>query len=165
MQQEERAVGSVSWDIYREYIRASSSIWNLWLVIFLLVIAQGANIVTSLWLSWWTSNNFDLATGEYIGVYAALGVLQSLLMFAFATTLTSFCTTASKVMLHRAISSALRAPMSFFDTTPIGRIINRFSKDVDTMDNILTDDIRFFLYVIAVITSVFCLTIAYYHYS
>jgi ATP-binding cassette, subfamily C (CFTR/MRP), member 1 len=164
MQQEERAVGSVSWDIYREYIRASSSIWNLWLVIFIMVIAQGANIVTSLWLSWWTSNNFDLTTGEYIGVYAALGVLQSLLMFVFATTLTSLCTTASKVMLHRAISSALRAPMSFFDTTPIGRIINRFSKDVDTMDNILTDDIRFFLYLIAVITSVFCLTIAYYHY-
>jgi ABC-type lipoprotein export system ATPase subunit len=85
MQQEERAVGSVSWDIYREYFRASGSIWNLWLVIFILVIAQGANIITSLWLSWWTSNNFDLATGEYIGVYAALGVLQSLLMFAFAT--------------------------------------------------------------------------------
>ncbi|KAE9379682.1 putative ABC transporter [Stipitochalara longipes BDJ] len=164
MQQEERAVGSVSWDIYREYIEASSSVWNLWLVLFILVIAQGSNIVTSLWLSWWTSNNFDLATGEYIGVYAALGVLQSFLMFAFATTLTFLCTTASKVMLHRAISSTLRAPMSFFDTTPIGRIINRFSKDVDTIDNILTDDIRFFLYLSATITSVFGLTIAYYHY-
>lgn len=164
MQLEDRAVGSVSWDIYRNYIKASGSLWNLWLVIFILVVAQGANIVTSLWLSWWTSKRLDLATGEYIGAYAALGVAQSLLMFVFATTLTSFCTTASKVMLHRAISSTLRVPMSFFDTTPIGRIINRFSKDVDTMDNILTDDIRFFLYLIAAITSVFCLTIAYYHY-
>jgi len=164
MQQEERAVGSVGWDVYREYIKASSSIWNLWLVGFLLVIAQGSNIVTSLWLSWWTSQKFDLVTGEYIGIYAALGVLQSLLMFSFATTLTFLCTTASKVMLHRAISSALRAPMSFFDTTPIGRIINRFSKDVDTMDIILIDDFRFFLYLVATITSVFSLTIAYYHY-
>ncbi|KAN0114469.1 P-loop containing nucleoside triphosphate hydrolase protein [Hyaloscypha variabilis] len=164
MQQEERAVGSVSWDIYREYIKASSSVWNLWLVIFLIVIAQSSNIATSLWLSWWTSKRFDLAMGEYIGVYAGLGVLQSILMFSFATTLTFLCTTASKVMLHRAISNTLRAPMSFFDTTPIGRIINRFSKDVDTMDNILIDDIRFFLYLVATITSVFCLTIAYYHY-
>lgn len=164
MQQEERAVGSVSWDIYREYTKASGSIWNLGLVIFLIVIAQGANIVTSLWLSWWTSKKFDLATGVYIGVYAALGVLQALLMFTFAVILTSLCTRASKVMLHSAISSTLRAPMSFFDTTPIGRITNRFSKDVDTMDNTLTDDFRFFLYIIATITSVFCLTIAYYYY-
>lgn len=164
MQQEERAVGSVSWDIYREYTKASSSIWNLGLVIFIVVIAQGANIVTSLWLSWWTSKKFDFATGVYIGVYASLGVLQAFLMFVFAATLTSLCTKASKVMLHRAISSALRAPMSFFDTTPIGRITNRFSKDVDTMDNVITDDLRFFLYIIATITSVFCLTIAYYHY-
>ena len=164
MQQEERAVGSVSWEIYREYTKASGSIWNLALAIFPMAIAQSANIVTSLWLSWWTSKKFHLATGEYIGGYAALAVLQSLLLFTSATVLTSLCTRASKAMLHRAISNTLRAPMSFFDTTPVGRIINRFSKDVDTMDNNLTDDLRFFLFLIATIVSVFCLTIAYYYY-
>ncbi len=59
-------------------------------------------------------------------------------MFFFAISLTVFGTTASKVMMNRAMRRVLRAPMSFFDTTPLGRITNRFSKDVDIMDNNLT---------------------------
>lgn len=42
------------------------------------------------------------------------------------------------VNLHRrAIERVMRAPMSMFDTTPLGRIMNRFSKDMDTIDNTL----------------------------
>ena len=73
-------------------------------------------------------------------------------------------TNSSKKMLHRAIYRALRAPMSFFDTTPLGRITNRFSRDVDVMDNNLTDAIRMYLLTLAMILSVFSLIIAYFHY-
>ncbi|KHN95796.1 ABC transporter family protein [Metarhizium album ARSEF 1941] len=163
MQQEERAESSVPWSVYGAYVRASGSILNAPLVIVLLVISQGGNIATGLWLSWWTSDKFGYSTGEYIGIYAALGAVQSLLMFAFSVTLSMLGTNSSKVMLRDAVQRVLRAPMSFFDTTPLGRITNRFSRDVDVTDNSLTDAIRMYLFTLSMVTAVFALIIAYFH--
>ncbi|KAI9852566.1 MAG: hypothetical protein M1824_001855 [Vezdaea acicularis] len=164
MQAEERAVKSVSWGVYKSYIASSGSLLNAPLVIMLLILSQGANIATSLWLSWWTSNKFGFSMGQYIGAYAGLGVVQALMMFIFSVALTVTGTQASKVMLGKAMKRALRAPMSFFDTTPLGRITNRFSKDVDTMDNTLTDAMRMYFFTLSMIISVFILIIVYFHY-
>lgn len=164
MQQEERAVKSVSWSVYDAYIRASGSLLNGPMIVFLLILSQGANITTSLWLSWWTSNKFGYPEGTYIGAYAALGVVQALLMFAFSVCLSILGTRSSRVLLQQAMTRVLRAPMSFFDTTPLGRITNRFAKDVDTMDNNLTDAIRMYFFTLAMIISVFILIIVYFHY-
>ena len=164
MQQEERAVKSVGWNVYDAYIRASGSIFYGPLVLTVLVISQGANIATSLWLSWWTSNKWGYSTGTYIGIYAVLGVVQAFLMFAFSVLLSVLGTRSSRVMLQRAMTRVLRAPMSFFDTTPLGRITNRFAKDVDIMDNNLTDAMRMYFFTLAMVTSVFILIIVYFHY-
>ena len=164
MQQEERAVKSVPWSVYGAYIRASGSIFFGPAVLFLLVISQCANIATSLWLSYWVSDVFGLSEGAYIGIYAALGVVQALLMFSFSISLSILGTTASRVMLNKAMTRVLRAPMSFFDTTPLGRITNRFSKDVDIMDNNLTDAMRMYFFTLAMIVSVFTLIIVFFHY-
>lgn len=164
MQSEERAVSSVPWSVYAAYIRASGSIFNGPLVLGLLVISQGANIATSLWLSFWTADKYGFQMGVYIGVYAGLGAVQAMLQFAFMVSLTICGTRASKILLRLAVGRALRAPMSFFDTTPLGRITNRFSRDVDVMDNSLPDAMRMYFLSIAGIISVFALIIAYFHY-
>ena len=154
MQTEERNTSSVDWKVYKAYILASGTFLSAPGIILLLLLAQGANLTTTLWLSYWTSDKFGLSNGTYIGVFAGLGVAQSALMFAFAFWLTIAGTTSSKTLMAQAMERVLRAPMSFFDTTPVGRIINRFSKDVDVMDNGLTDAMRMYFITLAMISSV-----------
>jgi ATP-binding cassette subfamily C (CFTR/MRP) protein 1 len=56
------------------------------------------------------------------------------------------CWTAARVMHIIMLCSILRAPLTFFDTTPTGRIIGRFAKDVDVVDTTLPQQISDSIY-------------------
>ena len=74
-----------------------------------------------------------------MGIYAVLGVSQALSAFANGVVFAALIYASSRRLHSDAITRVLHAPMVFFETTPIGRIMNRFSKDIDTMDNMLAD--------------------------
>ena len=80
-----------------------------------------------------------------MGIYAALGISLTFTFFTSGATVGLLTYSASKTLHRIAITSVMRAPMSYFETTPIGRIMNRFSKDIDTIDNTLSDSMRMFL--------------------
>ncbi|KAL2812956.1 P-loop containing nucleoside triphosphate hydrolase protein [Aspergillus granulosus] len=165
MQQEEKATDSVGWSVWKAYIDASGSYFHAIAILFFLALANVINVWTSLWLSYWTSDHYPaLNTGQYIGIYAGLGAGSVILMFVFSTYMTTAGTNASKTMLQRAMTRVLRAPMSFFDTTPLGRITNRFSKDIQVMDNELCDAMRMYSLTITMIVSIIVLIIVFYHY-
>ncbi|KAL4899840.1 hypothetical protein BDW74DRAFT_106486 [Aspergillus multicolor] len=165
MQQEEKATDSVGWAVWKAYIRASGSYFNAVAILFLLALANVVNVWTNLWLSYWTSDHYpSLSTGQYIGIYAGLGAGSALTMFIFSTYMTTAGTNASRKLLQLAMTRVLRAPMSFFDTTPLGRITNRFSKDIGVMDNELCDAMRMYAITITMIVSIMILIIVFYHY-
>lgn len=74
----------------------------------------------------------------YISVYALIGVLYSLLATfrIFVTFFTGI--RASNRIFKRVLTTILRARLRFFDKTPLGRIMNRFSKDIESVDQELT---------------------------
>jgi ATP-binding cassette, subfamily C (CFTR/MRP), member 1 len=88
MQIEERAVGSVAWSVYAEYAKAGGGLWVIPAIIFTVMCCNGVNIATSLWLSYWTSNKYNLSEGTYVGIYAALGASQAVFFFIFGYALT-----------------------------------------------------------------------------
>lgn len=55
--------------------------------------------------------------------------------------LLSSTVTASVALHNQLLGHILRLPKSFFDTNPAGRVLNRFSKDVETMDSVLNQSI------------------------
>ena len=64
----------------------------------------------------------------FIGIYGALGFGYSLMVF-FASIFQAFGGIAASARFHKnMLATVIRAPMSFFDTTPMGRIVNRFTR-------------------------------------
>ena len=98
---------------------------------------------------------------EYLGVYAAFGLGQSILVLFSSFTLALGGIMASVLIHKRLLINILRLPMSFFDTTPSGRILNRFSKDIYTIDELIPRSVNFFLsMLLSVISTIFVISFA-----
>ena len=92
-----------------------------------------------------------------MGIYAVLGVSLTITSFTSGAAIGLLTYYASKSLHRKAITSIMHAPMSFFETTPLGRIMNRFSKDIDTVDDTISDSLRMFLMTFANIIGSFVL--------
>ncbi|KAG1785703.1 ABC transporter [Suillus plorans] len=136
MQEEERNTGSIKWGVYREYVAAAHGPVLLPLLLLSVILMQCSSIMSSYWLIYWEE--------ECTGIYAALGVSQALTMFMMGGVLAILTYYASQQLHGRSIQRVMYAPMSFFETTPLGRIMNRFTKDIDTVDNLIGDSFRIF---------------------
>ncbi|XP_040163162.1 multidrug resistance-associated protein 1 isoform X4 [Anopheles arabiensis] len=145
---EKSETGSVKWEVYKHYLKSIGLTLSVATVI-LNMIFQGFSIGSNLWLSRWstddTAGNDTSRRDMYLGVYGAFGAGQVLANFVATLTFALGSLYAAKTMHELLLRYVLHWPMSLFDTTPLGRVLNRFSKDVDTVDNTLPQLIRSFL--------------------
>ncbi|KAL8736829.1 MAG: hypothetical protein Q9181_002293 [Wetmoreana brouardii] len=133
--------GKVKWDVYGEYAKTSNLI-AVAIYMTVLVGGQTAQVGGSLWLKSWSEVNQQYGAnpdvGKYIGVYFAFGVGSAALSVIQTLILWIFCSIEASRKLHERMAYAIfRSPMSFFETTPTGRILNRFSSDIYRVDEVL----------------------------
>ncbi|KAJ2497314.1 hypothetical protein GGH96_005197 [Coemansia sp. RSA 1972] len=142
--------GHVEWSTYYTYVKACG-LRNALLFTVALLLASVSNICANMWLKHWASSNtgtdLNLAPFNstavhsvfyYLFIYGGLGLLGASMSSLQSLLLWTRCSIRASTKIHQnMLHSVLRSPMSFFDTTPIGRILNRFSSDLQRCDEIL----------------------------
>uniref|UniRef100_A0A8C3UVU2 ABC-type glutathione-S-conjugate transporter n=1 Tax=Catharus ustulatus TaxID=91951 RepID=A0A8C3UVU2_CATUS len=134
--------------VFWQYMKAVGPVISL-VICFLYCCQNAAAIGANVWLSDWTNepvvNGTQHNTGMRIGVYAALGLLQGLLVLVSSFTLAMGGISAARTLHAALLENKFHTPQSFYDTTPTGRIINRFSKDIYVIDEVIPPTILMFL--------------------
>ncbi|XP_073676055.1 LOW QUALITY PROTEIN: ATP-binding cassette sub-family C member 5 [Garra rufa] len=153
MQAEEKGSGAVAWPVYAAYIKAAGGPLAFIVNILLFLFTTGSIAFSNWWLSHWIrqgSGNSSLLQGNetvesdsmrlnpHIQYYSRVYVL-SMGVALFLKTVRGLvfvkCTVRAASVLHdKLFKTLLLSPMRFFDTTPLGRILNRFSRDMDEVD-------------------------------
>ncbi|XP_061382567.1 multidrug resistance-associated protein 1 isoform X1 [Danaus plexippus] len=147
---EKTETGSVKWSVYKHYLTSVGLVASALTVLMNLVL-QVFQVGSNYWLSEWSNDNSMLVNGTvdksrrdlYLGVYGGLGIGQvvSVSVSSLALYLGTLC--AARALHAALLMGVLRAPtIGFFDCTPVGRALNRFSKDVDVLDNVLPMTLR-----------------------
>lgn len=144
---EEAAVGSIGIGVYLRYIRSIG--WTFAsLALLLNIVNQVVQVYSNTWLSQWSARpdaNEPEVRDLYLGVFGAFGLGQAIALLGSSLFVALGCLNAAQVLHQNLLYQVMRLPMAFFDTTPLGRIMNRFSKDVDVVDTILPDRIRLWM--------------------
>jgi ATP-binding cassette subfamily C (CFTR/MRP) protein 4 len=157
--EEERAHGRISMKTYCQYIIAGGGYIFTGIVVLIFILTEANIVISDWWITDWAhcrnDSNINLSSmplcflsdvdhiGIYSGLVASLIVFATLRIFLFVLLMLN----SSRVLHNRMFGKILRAPILFFDTNPIGRVLNRFSKDVGFLDDTLIQISYYYLIV------------------
>lgn len=151
IEDEEKNEGSVAYSTYTFYIKAGGFVF-FWLSIFFSAISQSFTLLGAFWLSHWgdvasyaSQTNRPLSGDSnitYLNTYALLIMVGIAFLIARSLSLVQLRLGCSLKLHDELLQRILAAPVSFFDVTPTGRILNRFSSDILTVDEELSETIN-----------------------
>eukprot|EP00058_Branchiostoma_floridae_P018300 XP_002603789.1 hypothetical protein BRAFLDRAFT_86619 [Branchiostoma floridae] len=164
--EEDREKGHVSWSVYKDFVTSGTGVWGVLLAILLNIAYQSLYMLTDWWFTYWanqylkegrnvstSSSDINLTVNGtitqanasaavldityYVTVSAALTATVLVLSILRAVFLFYMCLSSSRSLHNQMFAAIIRVPILFFDTNPVGRILNRFSKDVGLLDHLL----------------------------
>ncbi|XP_029326361.1 multidrug resistance-associated protein 1 isoform X2 [Mus caroli] len=149
MEADKAQTGQVQLSVYWNYMKAIG-LFITFLSVFLFLCNHVSALASNYWLSLWTDDppvvNGTQANRNFrLSVYGALGILQGVSIFGYSMAVSIGGIFASRRLHLDLLYNVLRSPMSFFERTPSGNLVNRFSKELDTVDSMIPQVIKMFM--------------------
>lgn len=135
--QEEKAVGRIPLSVYTDYL-SMGGVLKGFAVLLVMLFSQVVTMICEYWLKWWANAEFgDQRSSNYVVVFGCLtfgciflGFFRSLFWYRFALS-------AASQMHEQCLWAVTHSPLQLFVSNPKGRILNRFAKDQNQVDELL----------------------------
>lgn len=145
VQKEGHTVGTVKAAVYQGYFSAIGRV-TFWAMIATCVVSVALSLASASWLGVWSERSAgDRDVFFYISIYVALSLATVLFIYVSNALGFSGAVAASATMHADFVHGLMRAPISFFDSTPLGRITNRLAKDMAQVDTVIMFNFQLFL--------------------
>ena len=141
IEREKVELGNVKLVVIQEYFRACR-FWVSLIFLFLTVLSFAFEMASNYWLSRWSNSvqqnketiNTLSSKITNLAIYSILGFSRSLIAFIASLFFIAMLVTSSKTLHNKLLDSILHSTLRFFESTPTGRILNRFTKDVEACE-------------------------------
>ncbi|XP_077229019.1 putative ABC transporter C family member 15 isoform X2 [Tasmannia lanceolata] len=134
IQEEERESGRVKWSVYSIFITSAYKGALVPVILICQVLFQVLQMGSNYWIAWATEKEGRASREKLIGVFALLSVGSSVFILGRAVLLATIALETAQRLFLRMLTCIFRSPISFFDSTPSSRILNRSSTDQSTVD-------------------------------
>lgn len=125
IKEEERETGRISTNVYKVYCTEAYGWYGVAAVVFISLVWQGSLMAGDYWLAYETAAERVFNPSLFIQVYALIAAISFVLVFFRSFFVTRVGLKTADIYFSQILNSILHAPMSFFDTTPSGRILSR----------------------------------------
>uniref|UniRef100_A0A8C0ED97 ABC-type glutathione-S-conjugate transporter n=1 Tax=Bubo bubo TaxID=30461 RepID=A0A8C0ED97_BUBBB len=136
---------TVNTSVYAAYLKATGLPLCVYIILSF-TCQQAVSFSRGYWLSIWTDDPVHNGTQQHtelrVGVFGALGVIQALGRFASTAAVLLGGVLASHKLFLQLLRNVARSPMVFFEQTPIGNLLNRFSREMDAIDSVIPDKLK-----------------------
>ncbi|KAK9690348.1 hypothetical protein RND81_09G121700 [Saponaria officinalis] len=150
VQDEEREKGRVGLSVYWKYITTAYQGALVPFILLAHILFQILQILSNYWMAWATPVSADAKPAvdvkTLLSVYVGLAIGTAFCILVRSILLVSAAYKTATLLFTKMHSCIFRAPMSFFDATPSGRILNRASTDQSAIDMTISNQVSGFAF-------------------